>query len=131
MSFPKIPNISPTMTITREDAINLLLTSIAMEELGLSHILNAEGEKIQYVLGTLPGVSGVSGATIHDLLAIDQSVREMVDVTIKQEMLLQAKLQAVLNASTVQGPTGPTGATGAGRGATGVTGATGETGATG
>ncbi|TGU51062.1 hypothetical protein EN829_070740, partial [Mesorhizobium sp. M00.F.Ca.ET.186.01.1.1] len=82
-------------------------------------------------------MSGPAGATIDDLLAIDQSVREMVDATIKQDMLLQAKLQTVLSASTMQGPTGPTGATGstgatgAGRGATGATGATGETGATG
>ncbi len=45
MSFPNIPNISPTIAITREDAINLLLTSIAMEELGLSHIFDAEGGK--------------------------------------------------------------------------------------
>ncbi|MGF9799664.1 BclA C-terminal domain-containing protein [Brevibacillus agri] len=137
MSFPNIPNISSTIAITREDAINLLLTSIAMEELGLSHILDAEGEKIQYVLGTLTGVSGAPAATIDDLLAIDRSVREMVDATIRKEMVLQAKLQAVLNASTMQGPTGPTGptgatgATGAGEGVTGATGSTGVTGATG
>ncbi|MBY0050815.1 hypothetical protein H7K32_03795 [Brevibacillus agri] len=137
MSFPNIPNISPTIAITREDAINLLLTSIAMEELGLSHILDAEGEKIQYVLGTLTGVSGAPAATIDDLLAIDRSVREMVDATIRKEMVLQAKLQAVLNASTMQGPTGPTGptgatgATGAGEGVTGATGSTEVTGATG
>lgn len=52
MSQPTIPTISPP--ISREDAINLLLTSIAMEELGLSHIINAEGEKLQFVMGTIP-----------------------------------------------------------------------------
>ena len=38
--------------------VNQILSSIAMEELGMSHILNAEGEKLQYILGTLPGLSG-------------------------------------------------------------------------
>ncbi|TCP69435.1 hypothetical protein [Baia soyae] len=44
MSQANIPNISPNINVTREDAINLLLSSIALEELGLSHILNAEGK---------------------------------------------------------------------------------------
>ena len=45
MSLPSFPNIDPP--IQREDAVNQILSSIAMEELGLSHILNAEGEKLQ------------------------------------------------------------------------------------
>jgi hypothetical protein len=50
LSLPSFPDI-PEITI--ENAVGLILLSIAMEELGLSHILNAEGEKLQYVLGTL------------------------------------------------------------------------------
>ena len=50
MSLPSFPNIDPP--IKREDAVNQILSSIAMEELGMSHILNAEGEKLQYILGT-------------------------------------------------------------------------------
>lgn len=55
MSQANIPNITPEISLTRDDAINLLLSSIAMEQIALSHILHAEGEKLQFVLGTLPG----------------------------------------------------------------------------
>ncbi|PSJ66038.1 collagen-like triple helix repeat-containing protein, partial [Brevibacillus brevis] len=131
MSFPNLPNITPTIHIGREEALNLMLSSLAMEELGLSHILNAEAEKIQYALGTIPGLSG-PGATIADLLELNKSARDMLEATTKQDMLLQKKLEAVLDASKhparrITGPTGPTGATGA----KGVRGATGPTGATG
>ncbi len=66
MSMPSFPVVDPP--IDREDAVNQILSSIAMEELGLSHILNAEGEKLQYILGTLPGLSGPP-ATVSDVLA--------------------------------------------------------------
>ncbi len=41
MSFPTIPNINPSITLTRENAIDLLLASIAFEELGLAHVFFA------------------------------------------------------------------------------------------
>ncbi|MDQ2087944.1 hypothetical protein RBH29_16060 [Herbivorax sp. ANBcel31] len=36
MSFPIIPDVIPEIDVDREDAINLLLASIAFEELGFS-----------------------------------------------------------------------------------------------
>ncbi|MBD2860919.1 collagen-like protein [Paenibacillus oceani] len=138
MSQANIPNITPTITITRDQAINLLLSSIALEELGLSHILNAEGEKLQYVLGTIPGVS--QPATIDELLAVNQSVINTLQAAMKKELLLQSKLDSVLSAPAMFGPTGATGLTGATgpsggppgpAGATGPTGTTGPTGLTG
>ncbi|MBH5318301.1 hypothetical protein I6N90_10820 [Paenibacillus sp. GSMTC-2017] len=96
MSQANIPNITPEITITRDDAINLLLASIALEELGLSHILNAEGEKIQFVLGTLPGVTSPT-PTLSDILAVNASVRETIRVLTKKEFLLDSKLQSVLS----------------------------------
>ena len=53
MSMPNIPNLNPTINIDRNDAVNIILSSIGMEELSLSHLLNAEAEKIQFSLGTL------------------------------------------------------------------------------
>ena len=40
MSMPKIPNITPRINITLEDSVNLLLTSIAMEEISLSKFMD-------------------------------------------------------------------------------------------
>jgi hypothetical protein len=57
MSFP---NITPSNMLTRDDAINLRLSSIALEELGMSHIIHTKGEKLQFVIGILPGVTVVS-----------------------------------------------------------------------
>ncbi|SFX61498.1 hypothetical protein SAMN04487866_1141, partial [Thermoactinomyces sp. DSM 45891] len=112
MSQANIPNISPNISITREDAVNLLLSSIALEELGLSHIINAEGEKLQYVLGTLPGVSTSFQPSISDLLTINNSVRDTINVIGKKEWILNEKLENVLNTDVTRGPTGSAGATG-------------------
>ncbi|TYQ16892.1 UNVERIFIED_CONTAM: hypothetical protein Cloal_3468 [Acetivibrio alkalicellulosi] len=103
MSFPTIPDILPDIDIDREDVINLLLASIAFEELGLAHVINAEAEKIQFVLGTLPGQE-VSDATIDDLIDINRSVERVLRSVIKKEMLLQFKLEDVLEIPDVIPP---------------------------
>ena len=140
MSLPSFPNVDPP--IQREDAVNQILSSIAMEELGLSHILNAEGEKMQYILGTLPGLSGPA-ATVEDVLNANESVRGLLETAVQNQIFLKGKMQGALDASPMRGPTGPTGPTGpqgpagpaggpAGpAGAPGATGATGPTGPTG
>ncbi|QOH65999.1 hypothetical protein DKG78_07400 [Bacillus amyloliquefaciens] len=135
MSQPNLPNITPVVTLSRDDTINLLLSSIAMEELGMAHILNAEGEKIQYALGTIPGLTGPP-SSLADILNLNESVRDTLDSLMKQELLLGSKLDSISNIPTLAGPTGatgPTGPTGAigPAGATGPTGSIGPTGVTG
>ena len=112
MSLPSFPNIDPP--IKREDAVNQILSSIAMEELGMSHILNAEGEKLQYILGTLPGLSGPA-ATVKDVLNANESVKDLLETTTQNQLLLRSKMQCALDTTPAQGPaglTGPTGPTG-------------------
>ncbi|MFM9277940.1 hypothetical protein [Paenibacillus jiagnxiensis] len=96
MSQANIPNITPTITLTREQSITLIIASIAMEELGLSHILNAEGEKLQYVLGTLPGKKLPVPPTLSDILAVNESIRKTIKETIRKDWVLSNKLQAAL-----------------------------------
>lgn len=88
MSMPNIPDISPEIKLKREDVINLLLASIALEELGLAHLINAEGEKLQKVIE--------QAKCMEDVLAINKSVEKMLKTIIKKEMLLQFKLEEVL-----------------------------------
>lgn len=91
MSIPQMPDISSD----RESAINALITSIAMEELAVAHILNAEGEKLQYFIGALeenfPDV-----ITICDILAINKSIQETMREARKTERVLHFKLESAL-----------------------------------
>ena len=129
MSQPSFPENN---SLTREDVINQIISSIAMEELGFSHIFNAEGEKTQYALGTIAGITGpTEPATIDDLLKLNNSVRETLDSTMQNQLFLKTKLQSALAASVMEGPTGPTGAIGPPGGPTGPTGPIGPTGPTG
>lgn len=93
MSMPNIPDIKPDIEIDRDQVINLLIASIAFEELGLSHIINAEAEKIQYVLGTLEKKIPETPITLDQILEINLSASEMIKNVIKTEMLLQFKLE--------------------------------------
>ena len=97
MSMPVFAENLPD--IGREDAINQILASIALEEVGLSHILNAEGEKIQFALGTLivpdRGLSG--GVTIDMLVELDNSVARVLQATAANMAALADKLEAALS----------------------------------
>lgn len=94
MSFPNIPDVDPVINIDREDAKNLIIASVAFEELGLAHLINAEAEKIQYAVGTLNG--GLQPPPeIDDLLDINKSVNTTLKNIIKTQMLLQFKLENI------------------------------------
>lgn len=92
MSMPTIPDMNPDINIKREQAVNILVASIAMEELALAHIINAEGEKLQYMLGTLEG-SEPGEVTICDIMAVNKSIQRTLRNVIKTEMLLQFKFE--------------------------------------
>lgn len=72
-------------TTTRKQAITDIIQSVALEETALSHILNAEGEKIQKVVA-------MTDITPEMLIATNKSVESMVNSVSRLEMILQSKL---------------------------------------
>ena len=103
MSMPSFPPNGANMT--REEALTMIIASIAMEELALSHILNAEGEKLQYILGTLPSAS--PRACPQDVLAVNKSVTALVEAVTQNQMLLKNKLNQVLEVCPLPPPPPP------------------------
>lgn len=72
-------------TVTREQAISDIIESIALQETGLSHIINAEGEKIQKVVAT--------ASSTAELLSVNQSVSSTINAITRLEMVLHSKLE--------------------------------------
>ena len=70
---------------TRPQAITDIITSVALEQTALSHILNAEGEKIQKVVA--------STNCVEEMLEVNKSVKSMVNAITRLEVLLQLKLE--------------------------------------
>ncbi len=97
MSMPTIPTIDQDINITTNKAANVVLASIGFEELGLSHIINAEGEKIQSYLGTLEGQTVRDDVDIDSLVKLDKAVNNTLDTITKKELLLLMKLQETEN----------------------------------
>lgn len=78
-----MPVITPSTT-TRDQAITDIIESVALQETGLSHIINAEGEKIQKIVAT--------ATSAQELLDVNKSVEKMLGAVAQLEMILHAKL---------------------------------------
>ena len=77
----------PINPIDRTQAIADIIESIALEEIGLAHIIKAEGDKIQ---------KGVTLATtIGELVSVNASVKDTLTNIIKLQILLQFKLEEI------------------------------------
>ena len=90
MSLPKFPK--PDAILTRDQALDAILTSIAMEEVALSHIINAEGEKIQYILKAAKECR----ADVCDVLEVNESVTSMLEQVNDMQITLKNKLRWAL-----------------------------------
>lgn len=86
---PSCEAINPTEII-----INDLLESIALEETSISHLINAEAEKIQWAVGTLENQPD-EGLNADEILAIQDSAINVIRSAIKYQMLLQFKLDDI------------------------------------
>ena len=83
----------------REESINQILATIALEEIALSHVINAEGEKIQFAVGTLATNRPLAGdVTIDGLVALDNSVAAVLQAAAVSMAALTDKLRIAVNA---------------------------------
>ena len=87
MSEPEIPEVE------QEQSLTDLLESIALEEVGLAHILNAEGEKIQ----ALAQMMEAQELELEEAIEQQETIMRVLRMPIKQQMLLQFKLEDVLD----------------------------------
>lgn len=87
MSMPKFPDNKDVLTT--EEALNAIITSIALEECALSKILVAESEKIDFVTKKLK--NGSKG-DIKLLLKTNQSVQETICSINDMQLILKNKL---------------------------------------
>lgn len=90
MSMPNIPNITPEINICREDAISILYMSVAMQEIGLSHILNAQGEILQQVVA-----KNECEYCLPELIKINESSNQMIDKIHALEKTLVDKINSI------------------------------------
>lgn len=80
-----VPVITPSTT-TREQAITDLFESVALQQTALSHILNAEGEKLQRIFA-------FDSITPETVLAANHSVESTVNAIAGLESVLEMKLR--------------------------------------
>ncbi|KMT22261.1 hypothetical protein [Clostridium cylindrosporum] len=75
---------------TRNEALRLLLASLAVEQFGLGRLINAEARKVEEIVGAQ------GSASISDLERIDRSVERTLRSIIKKEMLIEFQLEDIL-----------------------------------
>lgn len=90
MSIPELPDIDPNIKQDACKSIDLLLSSIALEEISLSHLLNAEAEKLQCFLKTDP-------KCLNSFIKINNSVNQMLRTIVKSQILLHFKLEDLIS----------------------------------
>lgn len=73
---------------TRTQAITDIITSVALEQAALSHILNAGGEELQLAVSV--------SATNDELIAINSSIMGLITTATALEEVLITKLETVL-----------------------------------
>ncbi len=87
-----MPVIDPGTT-TLNQALADVIESIALQEAGLSHIINAEGEILQYFIDPCG-----KRFTPEDLACTNHSIESLINSISAIEQSLTSKMQTVLEA---------------------------------
>ncbi len=70
-----------------DQAIADVIESIALEEVGIANVINAEGCKIKKAIEL--------ATTVDELVTVNKSVKSTLDSIIKSQMLLNFKLEEI------------------------------------
>ncbi len=92
MSMPTIPE--EHFRPTKDEVVIDLLKSIAMEETAISHLLNAEAEKIQAFVGK--ELDFPSCPSNEFILKFNGQTHKLVDVIVMKEWLLLRKMESTI-----------------------------------
>ena len=95
MSMPSFPKNGANMT--REQALTMIVASVAMEERALGRVIEAESDKLRYVLDRCRDACD-GCETPKELLEVNESVTRLLDVVSRNQTLLRSKLALALNA---------------------------------
>ena len=95
MSMPSFPENGANMT--REQALTMIIASVAMEESALSRVIDAEGDKLRYILNRCRESCGGHEMT-EEILEVNTSVTGLLDVVAQNQAILRNKLALALNA---------------------------------
>ncbi len=90
--MPQIPEEKHRPSL--QETVIDLLESIALEEIAISHLLNAEAEKNQVLVSKL--CHHESPSLVNELLKCNKATSKIVDTVIIKEWLLLKKLEMVL-----------------------------------
>lgn len=90
MQTQNIPSeISTDIKINKKDLTKLLLISIALEEISLSHILNAQGEILHAYLNHHKCPTHLK---VEELIKVNRNVAETLRIVLEKEKTLRDKL---------------------------------------
>lgn len=80
--------------VNKKQAITDIIESIALMETAIAHVVNAEGEKIQAIVGTGENCKVIATST-EELLESNDSVESLIDSIVTLESILQKKLSII------------------------------------
>ena len=95
MSAPNL-TLAP---ISRDQSLYSLIASIALQEAALSHLLNADGEKLQMAVALIDPQSKKSDPRygMRDLLRVNDSVNGLINIVRTHEDVLREKLHIAVS----------------------------------
>lgn len=95
MSLPDSPETMPGQSITKRESLALLLTSVAMNEISLSHIISAEADAIQAFIKSRP-----EELSYMSVIRINNTASRLLEEVSNGQWLSLSKLDRILRLLT-------------------------------